>query len=207
MATHSSVLAWRIPGTGEPGGLPSMGVSQSRTRLKRLSSSSSRGVLCQTRGSHHRLESMSRNLQFSASVWKCSDELRLDCSQKSKHWKCVTCLWCFITYFHKMTWNKLQVRGAICVSVSTGLKYTRCRGCLVQISGQIIREFSSFWFTVANKVEAIVGKVHVCSVVSNSATSCTVLPGSSVHVFPWQEYWSGLPFPSPGDLLDPGIKP
>ena len=30
MATHSSVLAWRIPGTGEPGRLPSMG-SQSRT--------------------------------------------------------------------------------------------------------------------------------------------------------------------------------
>ena len=25
MATHSSVLAWRIPGTGEPGGLPSTG--------------------------------------------------------------------------------------------------------------------------------------------------------------------------------------
>ena len=25
MATHSSILAWRIPGTAEPGGLPSMG--------------------------------------------------------------------------------------------------------------------------------------------------------------------------------------
>ena len=25
MATHSNILAWRIPGTGEPGGLPSMG--------------------------------------------------------------------------------------------------------------------------------------------------------------------------------------
>ena len=25
MATHSSILAWRIPGTGEPDGLPSMG--------------------------------------------------------------------------------------------------------------------------------------------------------------------------------------
>ena len=37
MATHSSVLAWRIPRTGEPGGLPSVG-SHSRTRLKRLSS-------------------------------------------------------------------------------------------------------------------------------------------------------------------------
>ena len=40
MATHSSVLAWRIPGMMEPGGLPSLG-SQSQTRLKRLSSSSS----------------------------------------------------------------------------------------------------------------------------------------------------------------------
>ena len=40
MATHSSVLAWRIPGTGELGGLPSMVVTHSRTRLKRLSSSS-----------------------------------------------------------------------------------------------------------------------------------------------------------------------
>ena len=25
--------------------------------------------------------------------------------------------------------------------------------------------------------------------------------------FPRQEYWSGLPFPSSGDLLDPGIEP
>ena len=39
MATRSSVLAWRIPGMGDPAGLPSMG-SQSQTRLKRLSSSS-----------------------------------------------------------------------------------------------------------------------------------------------------------------------
>ena len=36
MATHSSVHAWRIPGTGEPGGLPSMGshrVGQDRSDL------------------------------------------------------------------------------------------------------------------------------------------------------------------------------
>ena len=31
-------------------------------------------------------------------------------------------------------------------------------------------------------------------------------PGSSM-VLSRQEYWSGLPLPSPGDLLDPGIKP
>ena len=41
MATHSSVLAWRIPGMGEPGGLLCYRVAQSRTRLKRLRSSSS----------------------------------------------------------------------------------------------------------------------------------------------------------------------
>ena len=43
MATHSSVLAWRIPGSGEPGGLPSMGLH--RVGLKRLSSS--RLICCQ----------------------------------------------------------------------------------------------------------------------------------------------------------------
>ena len=30
MATHSSVVAWRIPGTGEPGGLPSLGLHRVR---------------------------------------------------------------------------------------------------------------------------------------------------------------------------------
>ena len=30
MATHSSVLAWRIPGMAEPGGLPSMGLHRVR---------------------------------------------------------------------------------------------------------------------------------------------------------------------------------
>ena len=33
------------------------------------------------------------------------------------------------------------------------------------------------------------------------------LPGSFVHGFSRQEHWSGLPFPSPGDLPNPGIEP
>ena len=46
MATHSSVLAWRIPGMGEPGGEPAIyGVAESRTRQKRLGSSSSHWLL------------------------------------------------------------------------------------------------------------------------------------------------------------------
>ena len=33
------------------------------------------------------------------------------------------------------------------------------------------------------------------------------LPGSSVHGNFQQQYWSGLPFPFPGDLLNPRIEP
>ena len=53
--------------------------------------------------------------------------------------------------------------------------------------------------------------VHTCSVAQSWPTLCNPMdcspPGSSVHRFSRQEYWSGLPFPSPGDLPDPGIKP
>ena len=37
IATHSSILAWKIPWTEEPGGLQSMGSQKSQTRLKQLS--------------------------------------------------------------------------------------------------------------------------------------------------------------------------
>ena len=33
------------------------------------------------------------------------------------------------------------------------------------------------------------------------------LPDSSIHGISRQQYWSGLPFPSPGDHPDPGIEP
>ena len=46
------------------------------------------------------------------------------------------------------------------------------------------------------------------SVVSDSATPWSVPNQAPLSMgFPRQEYWSGLPFPSPGDLPDPGIKP
>ena len=53
--------------------------------------------------------------------------------------------------------------------------------------------------------------MHVCSVASVVSDSCNPvdcsLPGSSAVEFSRQEYWSGFPFPSPGDLPDPGIEP
>ena len=44
-----------------------------------------------------------------------------------------------------------------------------------------------------------------CSVVSDSVTPWTVARQAPLSMgFSRQEYWSGLPFPSPGDLPDPG---
>ena len=46
------------------------------------------------------------------------------------------------------------------------------------------------------------------SVVSNSSTPWTVACQAPLCMgFPRQEYWSGLPFPSPSDLPYPGLKP
>ena len=46
---------------------------------------------------------------------------------------------------------------------------------------------------------------HLCLTLCDPM-DCSLL-GSPVHGLPRQEYWSGLPFPPPGDLPDPGIEP
>ena len=46
MATHSSVLAWRIPGTGKPGGLPSMGLHRVGHDWSDLAAAAAAGQLC-----------------------------------------------------------------------------------------------------------------------------------------------------------------
>ena len=65
MATHSSVLAWRIPGAEEPGGLPSMG--------------------------SHRIRQDWRNLAAAAATYSNSPIL-VFCSKKLKY-RISTCLW------------------------------------------------------------------------------------------------------------------
>ena len=50
--------------------------------------------------------------------------------------------------------------------------------------------------------------VLVCLVISDSATPWPVACQVPLSMeFSRQEYWSGLPFPSSGDLPDPGIEP
>ena len=47
-----------------------------------------------------------------------------------------------------------------------------------------------------------------CSGMSDSATPWTVAHQAPLSMgFSRQEYWSGLPYPPPGDLPDPGIEP
>ena len=77
MATHSSALAWRIPGTAEPGGLPSYGVAQSRTRLKRLSSSSS-----SSSNMHRRLHQIIAEYTFLSSDYRTFSKIYHILNQK-----------------------------------------------------------------------------------------------------------------------------
>ena len=44
MATHSSILAWRIPGTEEPGGLPSMGSHRVRHDRSDIAAAAAAGL-------------------------------------------------------------------------------------------------------------------------------------------------------------------
>ena len=63
------------------------------------------------------------------------------------------------------------------------------------------------WPPLHNSPRVAVGSVaQSCPTVCNPM-DCS-LPGSSIHeIFQAREYWSGLPFPSPGDLPDPGVEP
>ena len=64
-----------------------------------------------------------------------------------------------------------------------------------------LKEHHCFWAHSAN------GTRECVSCVQLFATPCTVAHQSPPSMeFSRQEYWSGLPFPSPGDLPDPGIE-
>ena len=119
MATHSSVLAWRIPGTGEPGGLPSLGSHRVRHDWSDLAAAAA--------GNKNIF--MDKRIDFG-------------CQKEGKDWEFGTVL--------------------------------------------CAKSFQSHP-TLCNPMD--------CS-----------LPGSSIHRISRQKYWSGLPYPSPGDLPDPGIE-
>ena len=74
-----------------------------------------------------------------------------------------------------------------------------------------IRRAESLHCSAETITTLLVGYVRACSadsVVSDSATSWTVARQAPLPMgFSRQEHWSGLPFPPPGHLPEPGIKP
>ena len=156
MATHSSILAQRIPGTGEPGGLLSMG-SHSQTRLKRLSSSS------------YSFKAPSNCLEpfldpAKIPFYSCSILYLLLLLQ----FQCIVVVFVFLNMW--VTSYQLFVQGPA--------------------PGRL-------------KVKVLVAQS--CPSLCNPM-DCSP-PGFLSMEFSRQEYRSGQPFPSPGDLPDPGIKP
>ena len=69
----------------------------------------------------------------------------------------------------------------------------------------------SLWLVAHNPVHVgvfMISSVQSFSCVRLFTTSSTVAPQAPLSMgFSKQEYWNGLPFPSPGDLPDPGIEP
>ena len=118
MAPHSSILAWRIPWTEEPGGLQSMGSQRVRHNWVTTTSSSIHKLLHQN--------------------------------------------------FPKIRWKLLLM--------------PHYSSCMAWIPNQVLNSLSN----------------QVLSLSNNSPLSME---------FFRQEYWHGLPFPSPGDLPNPEIKP
>ena len=80
MATHSSVLAWRIPETGEPGGLPSMGSNRVRHNWSDLAAAAASHV-----NSSHRLEMLS-SLMLHKSVSSTGDTGREKAAREGRWW-------------------------------------------------------------------------------------------------------------------------
>ena len=78
-------------------------------------------------------------------------------------------------------------------------KKTLCsrKNIYTNVQGNIMQD-SQKW-----KVKVLVAQVcpTLCDPVGCSPA------GSFIHGLPRQEYWSGLPFPAPEDLPDPGVKP
>ena len=74
--------------------------------------------------------------------------------------------------------------------------------CIVYRVAESRTRLSDFHFHLSVHVLA----AQLCPILCNPG-HCSP-PGSSLYMeFSRQEYWSGLPFPSPGDLPNPGIEP
>ena len=117
--------------------------------------------------------------------------------------------------------SRMSVDG-VTTSVSDNLKGDRQAGqanlliCLftftdswdVPMSLRFIAHIQVYFFCVESMLCRKFSFILCAHSVSQSCLSlCHPMPTSPSMGFSRQAYWSGLPFPTPGDLHDPGIKP
>ena len=113
-----------------------------------------------------------------------------------------------ISHYHQTTLNMESIfseqgktqKGSVASFILYLSPFSFCK------SVGILASTSVWWFLYRP-----CGCVRACSVIQLCPVLCNSVdcgpPGSSVRGILQQEYWSELPFPSPGDLPDPGIEP
>ena len=113
MATHSSVLAWRIPGTGKPSGLLSMGLHRVRHDWSDLAAAAA------ARQAQHLELYRLKTLDSVAKTWKQSKCPSTD-EWIKKMWHVCMCVCVYIyTHTHTHTYIYMGPRG-MCVCGSNG---------------------------------------------------------------------------------------
>ena len=190
MATHSSVLAWRIPGTGEPVGLQSM-------------------------GSHR----VGHNLSDAAaySIYLLNVDIQYVFIGLGS-----LCVFSFIPdhFLHVLV---TQLCPTLCDPMDCSPPNSSVHGILqARILEWVVIPFSreSSQPRDRTQVSSIAGRFFTIWATREAQSLLTCMLSCSVQPyglqpakllcpwdFPGRKYWSGLPFPPPVDLPDPGIKP
>ena len=113
-----------------------------------------------------------------------------------------------LSYFRKclQKWEVKSNLGALCIFLFLGQNRWWCL-----FRAELIGKWLYFYQSKQFLFVCVCVCAHTCLVAKLCLTlfdpmDC-ILPHSSIHGFPRQEYWGGLPFPFPGDLPHPGIEP
>ena len=215
MATHSSILAWKIPWMEKPGRLQSMGLQrvghdwatslhftslQDSLMLPAHFTANKTITLCLN---------CPENLNMSLDFWPNIILFIILCIKNVTYWVLVIEPPCFTNVKYGHITNmlcSLQTSLPLKPLDLPCLHFSSVDGVTVDFLNHQI--FTSLKFVPPNLCSSFMTMAkEICSVMSDSATPRTVARQASLSMEFSLEYWSGLPFPSPGDLPDPGIKP
>ena len=129
MATHSSILAWRISGTGEPGGLPSMGSHRVGHDWSDLAAAAGSWQIALGSAVHQAYMGNPRKTWFltcsdktGPSVWMCFVLLQL-----GQHY-ILLCLFFFLVKLYPLVWTKYLFLISFPLDLINGLISQPARG-------------------------------------------------------------------------------